>query len=89
MIVDHLKLFFCNHHKLVFRICCIGLCCLNFNKDGIKFFLMRVDYSGPLRYDHLKSVFQSHNLLIFDNIVRWRHHMKLMLQIRLPLSISS
>ena len=40
-------------------------------------------------YDHLRSVFLNFtNLLIFDNIVRW-HHMKSMLQIRFPLSISS
>ena len=40
-------------------------------------------------YDHLRSVFLNlTNLLMFDNIVRCRH-MKLMLQIRFPLSIYS
>ena len=54
------------------------------------FFLILVARSGPLLfYDHLRSVFQFHNLLIFDNIVRWRHHMKSMLRIRHPLYISS
>ena len=45
---------------------------------------------GELFFDHLKSIFyQIHKYLILNNIVRWHHfHMKLMLQIRLPLSIS-
>ena len=51
--------------------------------------LIWVASSGPLLFhDHLGSVFLNlTNLLIFDNIFRWPH-MKLMLQIRFPLSIS-